>query len=316
MSTPNHIPLSTYRLQLNADFPFSSAIEQLDYLVRLGIGDLYLSPIMRAVAGSAHGYDVTDPTQVNPALGGQSGLRDLSEEARDQGLGILLDIVPNHMAATVENPSWEALLRDGPDAPEAGVFDVFWDPDGKIVLPILGDHYADVLERNELTVEEQDGDAKLGYFDHRFPINDGDASRAALGRYREAGSEEERQAALDSLVAAQHYRLSYWRTGSRAINYRRFFDINDLAAVRPEDDLAFEIVHGDLQSLIADGTISGLRIDHIDGLRRPEAYLERLQRYLSRLEASRCTSSSRRSYPATKSFRRNGRSTARPATTS
>ncbi|CAN5576018.1 hypothetical protein BH23CHL2_BH23CHL2_35840 [soil metagenome] len=282
MSAFRRTPVATYRLQLNADFPFEAALAQLDYLVELGISDLYLSPIMQARAGSGHGYDVTDPTMINPALGGEPGLRRLSAACRERGIGILLDIVPNHMAATPENPSWDRMLKDGPDAPEAPIFDVFWDETGKVRLPILGDHYANVLERDEITVERSNGDDRIVYYEHRLPISDGVESRQALQQVLEADSDDARRDALDRLIACQHYRPSYWRTGSRSLNYRRSFDTNDLAAVRAEDDAAFELLHRALFKLIEEGTVSGLRVDHIDGLRDPAGYLDRLQRAVHR----------------------------------
>ena len=271
--------IGTYRLQLNADFTFDDARAQLDYLLDLGVSDLYLSPIMQARSGSSHGYDVIDPTTISSALGGQEAFEKLSQAVRERDMGLLVDIVPNHMAATVENPSWDALLAGGPDSPEAEIFDVFWEEDGKLILPILGDHYSKVLAHDELTVDSSNGDPRIAYFDQRLPISREHASQTALEKWRTASSPDSRRWALDQLLAIQRYRLSYWRTGSRTINYRRFFDINDLAAVKGGGP-AFELVHKRVCDLVTSGQINGLRIDHIDGLRDPAGYLARLQSYL------------------------------------
>lgn len=279
MRSQRRIPLATYRLQLNPDFTFDDARRQLDYLAALGISDLYLSPIMQAAAGSTHGYDVTDPTRISEALGGDTAFERLASAARERGIGILLDIVPNHMAATTENPTWKQLLAEGPDSPAAAYYDVLWDDGGKLVLPVLGDHYASVLERDELSVATGDSETSITYFDNHFPVNESDASRVAIETWERAGTPEDRRSAIDRLLAAQHYRLSFWRTGSRVLNYRRFFDINDLAAVNG-DAAAFELVHQRVRELVEQGHVTGLRIDHVDGLRDPAGYLERLQAYL------------------------------------
>ncbi len=279
MTSYRRVPLATYRLQLNADFTFDDARAQLDYLAALGVSEIYLSPIMEAVAGSSHGYDVIDPTRISAALGGADGFEQLATEARDRDIGILLDIVPNHLAASPDNPSWRALLAEGPESDAAAIFDVTWDEDGKLTLPILGEHYPQVLQRDELGVAAGSDGHEVTYYDHRFPLNASDASRAALAAWESAVSGDERRAALDRLLAAQHYRLMYWRTGSREINYRRFFDINDLAAVTG-DGAAFELIHARVRRLVEAGQVTGLRIDHIDGLRDPAGYLHRLQEYL------------------------------------
>ena len=279
MTEYRHVPVATYRLQLNTGFTFDDARAQLDYLARLGITDLYLSPIMQARTGSSHGYDVTNPALISAELGGDEAFVRLAEAARECGMGVLLDIVPNHMAATIENPRWSDLLANGPASPAAYVFDVFWDEDGKLVLPILGDHYANVLERDELTLTWAEDGPHITYFDNHLPVSRGADSLAALEAWDQPLSPDEHRAALDRLVAAQHYRLSYWRTASRVVNYRRFFDINDLAAVKFDGE-AFEFIHDRVRELVGSGQVTGLRIDHVDGLRDPAGYLERLQSFL------------------------------------
>ena len=285
MSAFNRVPLATYRLQLNAEFPFEAALAQLDYLQRLGITYLYLSPVMAAREGSGHGYDVTDPTEINHELGGAAGFERLSRAARERGMGVLLDIVPNHMAADSANRWWMAALRDGPGSPAARLFDIYWDEHGKVLLPILGDHYANVLANDELDVVEHGGEPSLSYYDARLPISDAPESRAALEACRGAG--EARRDALDRLVAAQHFRLGYWRTGAREINYRRFFDINELIALAIDSEDTFRLVHERLRPLVRAGLVTGVRIDHIDGLRDPLDYLERLRDYLRPADEAR-----------------------------
>ncbi len=286
MSLFNRIPVATYRLQMNAGFTFEQARELLDYLQQLGMSDLYLSPIMRAREGSDHGYDTVDPTTINPVLGGQDAFDRLAASAATRGIGILLDIVPNHMAASSENRWWWNALCDGPECTSGAVFDIYWDADGKALLPVLGDHYANVLERDELGIAEDAGAFVLTYFDNRFPLNVDQLSRSTLARYRNTDDPETRRELLDQIIGGQHYRLGYWRTASREINYRRFFDINELVALRMEDGEAFGLIHDSLAQLAATGKITGLRIDHIDGLRDPLAYLQRLQEHVYGNEAS------------------------------
>jgi (1->4)-alpha-D-glucan 1-alpha-D-glucosylmutase len=246
--------LSTYRLQLRGaasgfGFTFADAEDLLDYLDDLGVSHLYLSPILTPVAGSAHGYDVTDPTTVSAELGGPEGLARLSAAARARGLGLIVDIVPNHVGVgkPEQNPWWWDVLRHGQSSPYASYFDIDWElGDGRIVLPLLGsdDDIAD------LTV---DGDLlRLG--DLTLPV--------APGTGDGTGSQ---------VHDRQHYRLIGWRNG--VCGYRRFFSITSLAGLRQEDRAVFDTSHAEVARWFADGLVDGVRIDHPDGLTDPTGYL-------------------------------------------
>jgi (1->4)-alpha-D-glucan 1-alpha-D-glucosylmutase len=274
------IPASTYRLQLNTDFGFREAKALVPYLDALGISDLYLSPILAAREGSAHGYDVTDPTRLNPALGSREDFDRLVEAADEHEMGILLDIVPNHMAATAENPWWRDVLAHGEKSDYAGFFDIEWRPPfpgtrGQLLLPVLGANYNEVLERGELSVQRHDDDYVLCYYDNVFPLAPStcrDIEDSDLARLNDDPAE------LDELLSAQSYQLRYWKTQRYELNYRRFFNITDLAAVRVEEPRVCHAMHAFLGELWEARKFTGLRIDHVDGLRDPEAYLEWLRR--------------------------------------
>jgi (1->4)-alpha-D-glucan 1-alpha-D-glucosylmutase len=259
------VPSSCYRLQLSPDFTLDDARRAAPYLRELGVGDLYLSPILATRPDSTHGYDVTDPTRVRPEIGGEPALRALAEEAARLDMGLLVDIVPNHMAADHRNPWWWDVLGRGRDSSHAHVFDIDWDAPGcggRIVLPVLDGQPADLVERGELRLDEGDGPPALAYYDRRFPLAPGSLARAG--------------ADLGALLAGQHYRLCDWHEGPGAVNYRRFFDIGDLVAVRAERDDVFTATHELVLGLVREGIVTGLRVDHVDGLADPEAYLRRL----------------------------------------
>jgi (1->4)-alpha-D-glucan 1-alpha-D-glucosylmutase len=250
--------LSTYRLQLRGEssgfgFTFADAENLLDYLAELGVSHLYLSPILTPVSGSAHGYDVTDPTTVSDELGGAEGLERLSAAARARGMGLVVDIVPNHLGVDKpeQNPWWWDVLRHGESSAYASFFDIDWRlADGRIVLPVLGSD-EDVAD---LTV---DGDVlRLG--DLAFPIapGTGDGSGAQVHD-------------------RQHYRLVGWRNGR--CGYRRFFSITSLAGLRQEDRLVFDTSHAEVARWFAERLVDGVRIDHPDGLSDPSGYLHRLR---------------------------------------
>ncbi len=282
---------STYRLQVHKDFPLARVREIVPYLRDLGISHLYLSPVLAARPGSTHGYDVVDPTRVNPEIGTEEELRALAAEAHAAGMGIVLDIVPNHMGVGPHNPYWEDILRHGRQSRYAKWYDIEWDAHpkrpGKVVLPILGDELAAVLEKGELGLDiSESGGVRLKYYDSTFPLDpatvppklqlvqfDPNAKPAAEEWVRG----DEGQARLRALLDAQHYTLAFWRCTPSDINYRRFFDINDLAAVRAEDPEVFAETHAKILEWVRDGVIDGLRIDHVDGLRDPRGYLERLR---------------------------------------
>ncbi|HTN28794.1 MAG TPA: malto-oligosyltrehalose synthase, partial [Burkholderiales bacterium] len=270
------IPRATYRLQLHRGFTFDDAAAIAPYLEKLGVSHAYCSPVLRARAGSAHGYDVVSHGEINPELGGRERFERMAAALRAHGIGILLDVVPNHMCIGADNAWWLDVLEKGPASAYASYFDIDWepiDPDlrGKVLLPVLGDHYGAVLERGELKVASNAAGAlEVRYFDQRFPL---DPRTYAATSPAELNSPER----LHELLEKQAYRLAYWRVASDEINYRRFFDVTELAALRVEDEAVFEATHGLILDLAAAGLVDGLRIDHPDGLRDPERYFERLQ---------------------------------------
>ncbi|WP_328968011.1 malto-oligosyltrehalose synthase [Streptomyces sp. NBC_00239] len=256
---PSDPPTATYRLQLQPGFPFAAAARAVPYLASLGISHLHLSPVLEAVPGSSHGYDVVDHTRVREELGGEAGLRALARTARAHGLGLVLDIVPNHMALPVperlSRPLWE-VLRDGPHSPYARWFDIDWEGGGgRLLLPVLQGPLSGELDR--LAVAADTG--LLRYGDHEFPLRPGTAGLP-----------------LPELLAAQWYRLGWWRLARSELNYRRFFTISELMGVRVEDPEVFDATHGKVLELVRDGVAAGLRVDHPDGLADPAAYLTRL----------------------------------------
>jgi (1->4)-alpha-D-glucan 1-alpha-D-glucosylmutase len=235
-------------VQLSARFPFAAARAVLPYLADLGVSHLYVSPVLRARSGSAHGYDVVDPTEVSPELGGERGLRELVAALRGHGMGLVVDLVPNHLAASDENPWWVDVLRHGQASRFARVFDVDWAAaGGRVRLPVLGAPLEQV--RGELRVEG----GWVRYHQQRFPLA--------------PGTEE-----LDR----QHYELVEWRRAAVDGNYRRFFTINELVGVRQEDPEVFRLTHATILRLVAEGLVDGVRVDHVDGLADPAGYLRRL----------------------------------------
>jgi len=273
-------PRATMRLQFHKGFTFADAERLVPYLARLGISHVYASPITTARPGSMHGYDVIDPTRVNPELGGEEGLRWLVAALREAGLGLIVDIVPNHMAAGAENAWWFDVLRNGRASRYAPYFDIAWAAEdealrGKILLPVLGKPLREVLEIGEITLDRDDTGRIARYFDHRFPIS-GD----------EAGN-------IGAVLSRQHYRLASWRIANDEINWRRFFDINELTGLRMEHPPAFEDVHALIFRLYAEGLIDGVRVDHIDGLSDPAGYCRTLRARLDALTSQRPPSASR-----------------------
>jgi (1->4)-alpha-D-glucan 1-alpha-D-glucosylmutase len=255
-------PRSTYRLQLGPRLPFSEAAKLADYLADLGVTHAYLSPILNAGNGSTHGYDVVDHKVINPELGGARGFSTLVKTLRAHGLGVVVDIVPNHMAIPVPeslNHALWSVLRDGPASPFARQFDIDWAAnDGRLVLPLLDGP----LEANlaSLSISRRHGQAAvLRYFDHRFPLADGTEGLP-----------------IAAAVEQQHYRLVDWRAAATTLNYRRFMDINTLIALRVEDPEVFTSTHTTIIDLVDRDAIDGLRIDHPDGLADPAGYLDDL----------------------------------------
>ncbi|MGZ3418699.1 MAG: malto-oligosyltrehalose synthase [Polyangiales bacterium] len=371
-------PTATYRLQLRAGFGFKEALAIVPYLDALGVTDVYTSPFLRAKPGSQHGYDVVDHSMLNPEIGTEAELAELSAALRARGMGLLVDVVPNHVGIGKENARWTDVLENGVASINARFFDVDWNPlktelAGKILLPILGDHYGVVLERGELQLGfDVDPEAKTAQFfftywgerlpasprSYRLILRQGieqleaelapedihlqellsiltalenlsprstSAPAKIVERHREKEVMKRRLASLveqseavrdhvrravatingvdfsgkalseepsrfdllDELLDQQAYRLAYWRVAGEEINYRRFFDINGLAAIRQEDPVVFEETHRLLLSLLDRGLIDGMRIDHPDGLYDPAEYLRSLQEEVAVLAAKR-----------------------------
>ncbi|MFC5382494.1 malto-oligosyltrehalose synthase [Aquipuribacter nitratireducens] len=269
--------LSTYRLQLRPEFGFADALAVVDHVDRLGVSHVYLSPVLQATPGSTHGYDVVDHSCISTELGGEAGLRALADALHARGIGLVADVVPNHMS--VPTPLWHnrvmwSVLRDGPGSPYARWLDVDWTvPARALLVPVLGSRIGDVLDAGELSVEtaevpagpdrpaaETVTESVLRYYDHVLPVRDGTADLP-----------------LPQLVDRQWYRLAYWRVADEELNYRRFFDVDTLAAVRVEDPDVFEATHRVLLDLYGEGVLDGFRIDHPDGLADPRGYLRRLR---------------------------------------
>lgn len=263
------VPTSTYRLQVGPDLDLDDAAARVPYLASLGVSHVYLSPVLTAAPGSTHGYDVVDHDEVAPLLGGRAAFDRLVAAAHAAGLGLVLDVVPNHMAVPTpayHNAALWSVLEHGPDSPYARWFDVDWSAgEGSLLMPVLGRRIGAVLAAGELTLDEltvpgfPGPQPVLRYFDHVLPVREGTAALP-----------------LVDLVDRQHYRLAYWRVADEELNYRRFFDVGSLAAVRVEDPEVFDASHRLITELVTEGAVDGLRIDHPDGLADPRAYLERL----------------------------------------
>ena len=350
------VPSSTYRVQFNLNFRFADAEALVPYLHDLGISDLYASPRFKARKGSSHGYDVADPQRINSELGTEEEFDRLVARLHQYGMGLLLDIVPNHMAASSENPWWMDVLENGRQSRYAEFFDIDWEPEGvkvdtleknRVILPILSRPYAEILWDQDLRLRFDDRGFFFQYEDHSLPLNpatysdvlalcrenvqdredrlgaslqDLQATSQLFSESTNAAriSSDNRESAvtefkskvwqlyqshegirhgmdealrilngvkgqtpsfdrLHSILSLQHYRLAHWRLASHELNYRRFFDINDLVGLRVEDPLVFSARHSSIMHLIQEGKVSGLRVDHIDGLLDPLQYLERLQ---------------------------------------
>lgn len=350
------IPVATYRLQFHRQFGFEQARSIVDYLQRLGITDVYASPTLKSRSGSMHGYDVTDHSRLNPELGGEEAFEQFSDALRERELGLIVDVVPNHMEIDDDaNRWWQDVLENGASSVYAKFFDIDWRPPkrdlrNRVLLPVLGDQFGKILENGEITLSYANGGFFVNYYAHRFPVDPRTTTemldtvaehvRFALGPEDEslielesivtslrhlpdrtttdpdelAERQREKQVAkrrlarlaedsavvrrsiegvlvewsgrqgepesfdrLEKLLREQVYRLSHWRVAVDEINYRRFFDINDLAAIRVEDPHVFSAVHEVVLRLISEGRVTGLRIDHPDGLYDPESYFLTLQ---------------------------------------
>ncbi|HEV2294163.1 MAG TPA: malto-oligosyltrehalose synthase [Tepidisphaeraceae bacterium] len=290
------MPESTYRLQFHAGFTFGDATAIVDYLADLGVTHAYASPYLAARPGSTHGYDVIDHSRLNPEVGTGADLDAWIVAMKRRGMSHILDTVPNHMGVgTNDNAWWNDVLEHGRASRYSSHFDVAWRDSprselrDKVMLPVLGSQYGEVLEKGELRLAHEGGKFVLRYYEHRFPIDpttcprsDGKDIAAILRRYNGTPGDPRNFDALHELIAQQHYRLAYWRIASDEINYRRFFDINDLAALRMERQEVFDDVHRFTFQLLREGRVAGLRIDHPDGLYDPKEYFDRLQRRYAR----------------------------------
>jgi (1->4)-alpha-D-glucan 1-alpha-D-glucosylmutase len=288
MSRRSAIPSATYRLQLHAGFTFADAQAQVPYLAQLGVSHLYLSPILSARAGSTHGYDGVDPTTINPELGGEAGFLELSDAAEAAGLGVILDIVPNHLAVwQADNRYWLDVLEQGASGDQAQTFDIdFASPElaGKILAPVLGKPYGQALADGDIVLafDEALGKLAFAYGPHRLPLRPQD--------HAEVGGDLaywNQPARLHDLLERQNFRLAHWISARDLVNWRRFFDINELAGVRVEDPRVFDLMHGQILRLYAEGRIDGVRVDHVDGLSDPAAYLANLRGRLDALTSNR-----------------------------
>ncbi|MCW2933753.1 MAG: malto-oligosyltrehalose synthase [Actinomycetia bacterium] len=257
------MPVSVYRLQLTPHFGFAAVIKIADYLADLGITHVYLSPILQAVPTSEHGYDVTDHSRIRAEFGGEEGFREMARALRERRIGIVLDIVPNHMAVPVpefqNRPLW-SVLHGGPESEYAHWFDIDWTGhEGRMLLPILPARPEECLDDMAVDPDGPDGLPVLRYFDHMLPLWPGTARLPMAG-----------------LLESQHYKLADWRVAATSLNWRRFFDITSLIGVRVEDPGVFDATHEVVLRLVDEGLIDGLRVDHPDGLADPRGYFRRL----------------------------------------
>ncbi len=262
------IPRATYRFQFNRDFPFARAEALVPYLDRLGISHVYASPITTAREGSTHGYDVVDPTRVNPELGGEDALRSLVAALRARGMGLIIDIVPNHMGvAGGGNAWWNDVLARGQGSEYARFFDIDWSD--RLLLPILGAPLDEVLADGQIAIDRSGFQPELVvYGEHRVPLSP--ESRTELPGANDI-------AGMKALLERQHYRLDWWRLADDELNWRRFFTISELAGLRVEDPELFEAAHALYFRLWREGLIDGVRIDHVDGLVDPAGYCRTLR---------------------------------------
>lgn len=269
------IPRATYRLQFNEHFRLVQALALVPYLARLGISHLYASPLFKACPHSAHGYDVCDFTRLNPEIGTEEELEKLVAALSEHGMGLVLDIVPNHMGInSPENRRWWDVLKNGRTSRYADYFDIDWecsDPSlrGKILVPILGDQYERILERGELKIDENNGEPVFSYFENKFPLAPGSLSKTETNKNEPA--------TLNELLQKQNYRLAFWGDGDHRLNYRRFFAVSTLAGIRVEEEKVFQDSHSLLHKWLEKKWLAGIRVDHPDGLRDPKQYLDRLR---------------------------------------
>ncbi|MHC2594944.1 (1-_4)-alpha-D-glucan 1-alpha-D-glucosylmutase [Kluyvera sp. 1366] len=266
------IPTATYRIQFRNGMTFDRAAALVPYLQRLGISHLYASPIFSATAESTHGYDVIDANEIEPAIGGRDGFNRLVEALQDAEIGLILDIVPNHMAASLENAWWRDVIEYGESSRYANHFDIDWTR--RLTLPFLGDSFENVLENGELSIKAhpQTGHPALAYYDSFYPLT----PASWQDRADEVLAMTEAKA-IAELHEQQPWRLMSWRDARSELSYRRFFEITGLVGLRVEDEAVFADSHRLILELVRSGAVSGLRVDHVDGLADPQGYLHQLR---------------------------------------
>ncbi|MDP9770330.1 malto-oligosyltrehalose synthase [Kosakonia cowanii] len=268
MSTPT----ATYRLQFRNGMTFERAVALVPYIKKLGISHLYASPIFTATSGSTHGYDVTDANEIDPTLGGREGFDKLAQALKAAGLGLIIDIVPNHMAASLENAWWRDVIAKGEKSQWARHFDIDWSR--RLTLPFLGEDFDAVVEKGELKVEAdpQTGKPAFVYYESVYPL----VEASWQGREQEILGLTD-AAKIAELHEQQPWRLMSWRDAASDLSYRRFFEITGLVGMRVEDDQVFDDTHKLILELVHSGAVDGLRVDHVDGLADPRGYLMRLR---------------------------------------
>ncbi|KRB51240.1 hypothetical protein ASE04_10630 [Rhizobium sp. Root708] len=273
------IPTATYRLQFRNGMTFSDAAASVPYLKSLGVSHLYASPIFAATSGSTHGYDIIDPNSVDPAIGGREGFDQLVAALKSSGLQLILDIVPNHMAASLESPWWESVLQLGKASPHASFFDIDWTR--RITLPVLDRPFEEAVASGliGLARHQATGEPRLAYYDQLYPLD----PQSIAGIERLAGDEQPRgrlsadASFLSALHQSQHWQLIDWKDAATDLSYRRFFEVTGLVGMRVEDQEVFDRTHRPIIDLVKSGCVQGLRIDHIDGLADPAGYLAKLR---------------------------------------
>lgn len=280
--SPSHLPpSSTYRVQLSSSFTLKDLAAHVPYLAELGISDIYLSPIQSARPGSPHGYDIVDHGTIDEQLGGRDGWQALGDALRARSLGVVLDVVPNHMAADpVHNALWRQMLGEGATSPAARHFDVDWRPltgliRNKVLLPLLEEPYGAALVQGLVRLDRIDGEVAVRYRGLHLPLAGNSFDVALADQEIEDISADPQR--MHAVLESQHYRLASWRAANDEINYRRFFDVNHLVAIRTEDEEVFERSHRLVLQLVEEGLVNGLRVDHVDGLLDPAGYLRRLR---------------------------------------
>lgn len=267
-----NVPTATYRIQFRNGITFDRVVGLVPYLKRLAINHLYASPIFTATSGSTHGYDVTDANQIDPAIGGRAGFDRMVKALKEAGLGLILDIVPNHMAASLENPWWRDVIEYGAKSRYARHFDIDWSR--PLTLPFLGDSFESVLESGDIAVKPDplSGRPAFACYENYYPLT----PESWQGRETEVLNTTNK-AAIAELHQRQPWRLMCWREAPDDLSYRRFFEITGLAGIRVEDRNVFDDTHQLILDLVHSGAVDGLRVDHVDGLADPKAYLELLR---------------------------------------